>query len=140
MKTKQLFKPRPIATEGQEQAALFKWRDYNAGAYPELELLHHIPNGGKRDIVTATHLKAQGVQAGVPDISLPVPRAGFHGLFIELKVGSNKPSSKQQNWIDRLRNQGYCVEVCYGWVEAAAVIKDYLKGKTYGENRTDVAT
>lgn len=95
---------------------------------PDLALLHHIPNGGKRDIVTATHLKAQGVQAGVPDISLPVPRAGFHGLYIELKVGSNKPSSKQQNWIDRLRNQGYCVEVCYGWVEAAAVIKDYLKG------------
>jgi hypothetical protein len=128
MRTKQLFKPRPIATESQEQQALFTWKEYNEAIIPELSMMFHIPNGGKRDIVTATHLKAQGVQAGVPDISLPVPRAGYHGLFIELKVGSNTPSENQKKWIGMLRNQGYCVEVCYGWVEAAAVIKDYLKG------------
>jgi len=125
-KQTKLFKPRVIATESQEQQALFTWKEYNEAAIPELALLHHIPNGGKRDIVTATHLKAQGVQAGVPDISLPVPRAGCHGLYIELKVGSNKPSENQKKWIGMLRDQGYRVEVCYGWAEAAAVIKDYL--------------
>ena len=30
-------------------------------------------------------LKRQGVKAGVPDIMLPAARAGYHGLYIELK-------------------------------------------------------
>ena len=67
-----------------------------------------------------------GVMAGIPDISLPVPRGGYHGMYIELKVGGNKPSEKQQECIEALRKQGYRVEVCYGWLEAAEVIKDYL--------------
>ena len=127
-KQTKLFKPRVIATEGQEQAALFVWKEYNEAMIPELALLHHIPNGGKRDIITASRLKAEGVKSGVPDISLPVARNGYHGLYIELKVGSNTPSDNQKKWIGMLRNQGHRVEVCYGWVEAAAVIKDYLKG------------
>lgn len=128
MRSKQLFKPRPIATESQEQQALFTWKEYNEAMIPELSMMFHIPNGGKRDKITAARLKAEGVKSGVPDICLAVPRGENHGLFIELKVGSNKPSENQKKWIGMLRNQGYRVEVCYGWVEAAAVIKDYLKG------------
>ena len=38
------------APEGQEQATLFNWADAQArmGIYPELALMFHIPNGGKR--------------------------------------------------------------------------------------------
>lgn len=121
-----MFKPRVIASEAQEQTALFRWKAYNAKIIPELSLLHHIPNGGLRDKITARHMKDQGVMAGIPDISLPVPRGGYHGMYIELKVGGNKPSEKQQECIEALRKQGYRVEVCYGWLEAAEVIKDYL--------------
>src|SRR5262245_64718583 len=44
-----------------------------------------IPNGGARDVITAGRLKAEGVRAGVPDVCLPVARAGYHGLFLEVK-------------------------------------------------------
>ena len=73
-------------------------------------------------------LKKEGVKAGVPDIGLPVPRGAYHGLYIELKVGKNKTSLKQKEWISMLKEQGYFVEVCYGWIAAKEVIENYLKG------------
>lgn len=125
------FKPRVIASESQEQTALFRWKAYNIHTIPDLFLLHHIPNGGFRDKITARHLKEQGVMAGIPDISLPVARGGYHGMYIEMKVGDNKPSERQRECIERLREQGYRVDVCYGWVQAAEAITEYLKsGKT----------
>ena len=35
--------------ESLHQQALFTWASYQESIYPELKLLHHIPNGGKRD-------------------------------------------------------------------------------------------
>ncbi|MEG1863636.1 MAG: VRR-NUC domain-containing protein [Oscillospiraceae bacterium] len=117
----------PTVSESVEQISLFSWAIYAAGTMPELELLHHIPNGGKRDITTAKRLKAEGVKAGVPDISLPVPSGRYHGLYIELKVGKNKTTDNQNGWIDKLQQQGYCVAVCYGWEAASKIITQYLK-------------
>ncbi|MDU4324842.1 MAG: VRR-NUC domain-containing protein [Clostridium celatum] len=114
-------------TEAQEQRFLFQWAGYSEQKYPELKLLHHIPNGGKRDARTAANLKKEGVKAGVPDIFLPVGRGGYLGLYIELKVGKNKTSLKQKEWIEKLRQQGYRVEVCYGWLEAKEEIEQYMK-------------
>lgn len=114
-------------SEAQEQAALFQWAMLARQKYPQLELLYHIPNGGRRDKKEAAALKRQGVKAGVPDICLPVAIGEYHGLYIELKVGKNKTSKAQNEWIDRLREQGYCVEVCYGWNNARKVIEDYFK-------------
>lgn len=120
------LKPSIRLSEADEQEALFRWAEYAKGQYPELALLFHIPNGGKRDKVTAARLKAQGVKAGLPDLFLPVSRAGWHGLFIELKVYGNKPTEKQKYWLTRLRFQQYYTTVCYGWEEAKDVIIEYL--------------
>lgn len=62
--------------ESGHQEALFEWAAYHMDCMPELEYMHHIPNGGKRDKRTAVALKRQGVKAGVPDICLPVARNG----------------------------------------------------------------
>ena len=35
-------------TEEVEQVQLFEWAQWASGKYPELGLMHHIPNGGKR--------------------------------------------------------------------------------------------
>lgn len=113
-------------TEAQEQRCLFQWAGYAEQQFPELKLLHHVPNGGRRDARTAANLKKEGVKAGVPDIVLPVPMGIYHGLYIELKVGRNKTSIKQKEWIKALKEQGYKVEVCYGWIEAKEVIENYL--------------
>ena len=48
-----------------------------SNAYPDLELLYHVPNGGSRNKAEASKLKRMGVRAGVPDLVLPVPRAGY---------------------------------------------------------------
>jgi len=112
--------------EASEQAALFERLAYNRKRYPESELLFHIPNGGKRDKREAAYMKKQGVKAGVPDLCLPVARGGFHGLFIELKVGKNEPTEKQRWWLDNLRHRGYAVCVCYSADEAYMQIKEYL--------------
>ena len=113
-------------TEHSEQVALFGWAKANEPRHLQLGLMFAIPNGGKRHIGTGRKLKAEGVKSGVPDIFLGVPRNGKHGLFIELKVGKNKPSKNQLWWIHSLRAEGYAVEVCYGFLEAQAAIINYL--------------
>ncbi len=62
-------------TEHEEQVALFQWAERSG--IPELELMTAIPNGGYRHPATAAHLKAEGVQAGYPDILIDVARAGI---------------------------------------------------------------
>ncbi|MGN2371924.1 VRR-NUC domain-containing protein [Clostridium cagae] len=114
-------------TEAQEQTCLFQWAGYQQVEFEELKLLHHVPNGGKRDKITAIGLKRQGVKAGVPDVVLPCGRGGYFGLYIELKVGKNKTSDNQKQWIKDLKEQNYLVEVCYGWREAAEVLLNYIK-------------
>ena len=116
----------PHASEHQEQVALFEWAAWLEPRVPALKLMHHIPNGGKRDARTGAMLKASGTKAGVPDIFLPVPSDQHHGLYIELKAGKNTISDTQEQWIDALRGQGYFVDVCWGWQAAARVIADYL--------------
>jgi hypothetical protein len=112
--------------EDEAQEMLFERIQYQLGRYPELKLLYHIPNGGKRDKGTAVKLYRQGVKAGVPDLHLPVARGGYHGLYIELKVGKNKTTEKQKEWIAELNKQGYLAIVCYGWEEAAEQLINYL--------------
>lgn len=82
--------------ESGHQEALFSWAAYRTEIMPELQYMYHVPNGGKRDAATAVALKRQGVKAGVPDIMLPAARAGYHGLYIELKAGKNTTTKKQK--------------------------------------------
>ena len=116
-------------SEAQEQAALMQWAQMQSRRYPMLTRLHHIPNGGSRHKAEAANLKRQGVKAGVPDISLPWPAGGKHGLFIEMKYGKNRPTPAQRDWLAYLQSAGYAVAVCYSWQEAVDVILRYLKGE-----------
>jgi len=117
-----------IISESAQQISLFRWAELQSAKYPELNLMFHIPNGGKRNITTAKRLKAEGVKAGVPDICLPVPKGIYHGLYIELKVNGNKATDNQNRWLAALTAQGYYCTVCYGWEEASEVILNYIKG------------
>ena len=57
-----------IPTEAQEQTTLFQWAAMMSRFYPELALMHAIPNGGSRNPIEARNLRLQGVRAGIPDI------------------------------------------------------------------------
>lgn len=119
-----------LVSEDEEQIAIFKWARLQESLYPELKQLHHIPNGGLRSKATAAKLKAMGVKPGVPDMCLPVPRNGCHGLYIELKRREGGVISPAQGkWLEDLYNNGYQASVCYGADEAIKVIKEYLRGE-----------
>lgn len=119
----------PLPLEGKEQEALFEWSNFAEGRYPELALLHHVPNGGKRTPWEGQAFKRRGVKPGVPDLDLPVARGGFIGLRIELKrVGEGKRTTAEQDWwIHHLRYQGHQVLVCEGWEAAKKAIVKYLE-------------
>ena len=117
----------PQRKESLEQIYLFQWAAYNAERFPELALMFHVPNGGKRNAREAASLKRQGVKSGVPDLVLPIPRGIYHGAYIEMKINNNKTTENQKIWIKQLKEQGYFVAVCYGWQEASEVIEDYMK-------------
>lgn len=110
--------------EKDEQKRIFEY----ARMKRQLKWLFAIPNGGKRNVIEAKSLKAQGVKAGVPDMFLPLARNGYHGLFIELKVGKNKTSPQQDEFIKDVSFNHYKCEVCYGANEAIKTIEEYLKG------------
>ena len=116
-------------TESYHQQQVFVWAQFMANKYPELELMYHVPNEGKRSKAAGGRLKAEGLKAGVPDICLPVAKGQYHGLYIELKSGKNKTTEAQEWWITALARQGYFVKVCYGWEAAAVCIEKYLKGE-----------
>lgn len=111
-------------SETTEQIGLINWARANEEYVPELRLLHHIPNEGIR--TNGPVLKAAGMKAGVPDLSLPVPRRGFHGLYIEMKFGKGKTTKAQEEFMALLREQGYKTAVAYGAEQAREVIRHYL--------------
>lgn len=116
-------------SEAQEQATVIEWALYNQNRYPELKLLHHIPNGGRRDARTGAMMKRQGVKAGVPDLHLPVSRGKYHSLYIEMKTDKGRPTETQKEWLDALNAEGNMAVICHSAEEAIAVIKLYLKAE-----------
>lgn len=114
-------------TEHQEQCAVIQWW---ALVCPRYELppwsLFAIPNGGARDAITGARLKDEGVRPGVLDLMLAKPTAHFAGLFIEMKVGDNKPSEKQQEFVNYLNAAGYKAEVHWSSDSAIRAIESYL--------------
>ena len=106
------------------QAACVRWFDLQ---FPHLaKLLFAIPNGGKRNIVTAVKLKAEGVRAGVWDMFLALPTKHYAGLFIEMKVGKNKLTKAQEEFGDKMTRQGYFCVVCYNLDQFMDAIESYL--------------
>lgn len=128
-------------SESSQQKALFAWAALNVGKYPQLAYMFAIPNGGLRDIRTATTLKAEGVKSGVPDIFLPYPiNLGKYdyrlaGCFIEMKLEKYRNrknggcSEEQVDFINWAASAGYCCKVCYSWIEAKDCLIAYLEGR-----------
>lgn len=116
--------------EDTEQTLVIRWAELQSCKYPDLEMLFHIPNGGKRNVREAARFKQMGVKAGVPDLFLAAPRGTFHGLFIEMKSPKGTVSENQKKWLKRLTKQGYDTAVCYGFEEARDKIMEYILRKT----------
>lgn len=117
---------QPVPSEHIEATRLMRVVRLHEPAHPALRLFYAVPNGGDRNKAVAGKMKAEGQRPGVPDYALPVARAGFHGLYIELKSLTGYASREQKEWIEALRAEGYRAEVCRGWEKAWEVLRDYL--------------
>ena len=72
----------------------------------------------------------------MPDICLPVARAQYHGLYVELKRqgGSGRTSPEQRQWLADLTEQGYRAVVVAGWQAAQREILDYLRLRAHSQD------
>jgi hypothetical protein len=129
---RQLIKPD---SENAIQAAFFKWCGLMERKFPELALIHSIPNGAHKSHASRYVFKITGLKSGVPDVSFPVARCGFHGMYIEFKSKTGRISPEQRWWTDKLTEQGFLVLTCRDWETAAQAVEEYLSG-TYAIRST----
>ena len=124
--------------EYNEQVAFIRWCKLATRQYPELNMIYCNHNTQILNKMQSMRWKLLGGRSGVPDCFLPVSRNGFNGLYIEFKSPKLKPktmrskggmSEEQTEFALQLRQEGYCVEVCYSWLEAKNVIENYFKNE-----------
>lgn len=83
-----------------------------------------VPNGARTSMSVAKRLKAEGLEAGAPDLLIFDPPTAFtaivpRGVAIEMKAPHGaKPSKAQSEWQRRLTESGWISLVCYGADEA----------------------
>jgi len=140
-----LYGDEPVPSQGEINAALKRRNhtlasslgDQESEAHAQAKLVaylrknsilfYHVPNGGYREKKEAWALKGQGVQPGVPDIVIPIPRKPYHGLYIELKREKGGVISvAQQWWLKQLQIQGYAAGVVRGYQNAVNLVLAYL--------------
>lgn len=134
-------------TEDSEQIAFATWAErVGERRWPELAFWFHPPNGGLRGSKKARGvLKAMGTKRGVPDICLDVPRGGYHGARVELKVQAVKItatngavlrdtkagslSKEQRAFREHYRASGYAYHVAFGAQDAIDFVTAYMDGR-----------
>ena len=118
-------KKRNAQPEAAEQEKVIKWARDNENNYPFLWMLHSSLNGVKLSKIQAGKAKASGMLSGVPDLFLPVPMGGYHGLFIEMKSEKGRVTDNQEWFLSKTEGLGYKTAVCYSADEAIKTIENY---------------
>lgn len=125
-------------TERKFQSVCYQWF-YNT--YPHLRgLLYHVPNGEKRDPVTANLLKGAGVVAGIPDLVFHYRGKTY---FFELKNEDGKGviSDDQKKIHKQLDAQRFLVWIVSDFESfkylIESIINDTSEQFTYGLTKDD---
>lgn len=95
--------------------------------YPKI-LLHHSPNGGKRNKFEAEKFRLMGTRSGFPDIFIVVAKRGYHGLFIEMKTDTGSLTKNQKEVHELMKSEGYYVVVAKSF-EEFCMIEDWYLGE-----------
>jgi len=119
--------------ESAHQQQVVEWARWafkaNPVRYPHLDMLHCSLNGVKLSGTQAKIAKGQGMLSGVPDLFLPVPKNGYHGLFIEMKSEKGRVTDNQEWFLSKTEGLGYKTAVCYSAKEAIDAIEAYYSDK-----------
>lgn len=119
-------------TEHAQQVAFFAWCAQQAKTDPRLKWVHAIPNGGERNKITASRMKAEGVRSGVADVFIPIPCGQYHGLYIEFKkpgIENHRDGGLKKDQIefrDFVLSQNFGHFVAYTYLQAIEVTLNYL--------------
>ena len=98
--------------------------------YPALRLnLFAVPNGGRRNRVEASIMKAEGVVAGVADLLLLYPSLGYHGLCIEMKTPKGYQRDTQKEWQRAVEEHCYKYIIVRSFDQFRAEVSRYIKGR-----------
>lgn len=89
--------------------------------FPKL-LIFAIPNGGQRNAITASILKAEGVLAGVADLC--IMKSNGKVFFIEMKSEKGKQSPTQFEFEKYCANNRYDYYVCKNFDVFKSIIKN----------------
>jgi hypothetical protein len=87
---------------------------------PSQAFWYAIPNGGKRDVITAARLKAEGVVPGAPDLGFVLPRG--LAAFLEIKASKGRQSEAQEHIERQIESLGGRYAVAHSVDEAWAVL------------------
>ena len=108
-----------MESEHLQQVRLVSWFRRQ---YPDTRIFA-IPNGGGRSASQGAALKAEGVQAGVPDLCVPEWL-----LWIEMKrEAGGVVSPVQREWIQYLEGIGHWLIIGHGFEDAKRQILDVKK-------------
>lgn len=94
-----------------------------------LELAFAIPNGFLDSKSKRIRAHREGVLSGVPDVFIPIPSKGFHGLFLEFKRQGGRVTKAQASFINSVAHRGYKAQVVFSCQEALYATMDYLDPK-----------
>lgn len=101
--------------------------EYVEKALPALRpYIFAIPNGGKRNVIVAKKLKAEGVTSGVWDIFVTIPNLTKHGLYIESKDMKNKLTPKQELFKENVEKIGYSFGIIRSIDDFECLLMDYF--------------
>lgn len=120
-----------------QSAFVALWRANCAGFGIARALGFAVPNGsvmggGKSDwqikerSIRGRLQKLSGVEPGVPDWLLLVPRGKWHGFAIEFKKPGGATSNEQEAWLGFATARGYRCEVHTDAGEAWVALLNYL--------------
>ena len=115
----------PSDEEHRIQCACVRWFSLQ---YPRLKgRLFAVPNGGRRDVITAAKLKSEGVVAGVADLILLKSNHDYGALLIEMKTMKGRQSDSQKAWqLNLCSEDEYKYVVCRSLDDFKREVNDYL--------------
>jgi hypothetical protein len=106
------------ASEHQIQCAVARYLDLALDGVPNC-IWWAVPNGGFRDVRTASKLKAEGVKPGVSDIMV---LWGGRLICIELKTAKGRQSPEQKQWAD----SATCAGAAYYVARSVEQVEEFL--------------
>jgi len=110
--------------EHRLQVSCVKWFRLR---YPKLWMnLFAVANGGRRDAITGSRLKSEGVVAGVSDLILLVRRGTCGALCIEMKTEDGRQRTTQREWQRAVEAEGYQYAIVRTLSDFIKLINDYI--------------